>query len=40
MNMPIVRLRDVAKTFTVHQRGAFELTVLRNVNIDVFAGKL
>ncbi|MBL8516543.1 MAG: phosphonate C-P lyase system protein PhnL [Betaproteobacteria bacterium] len=39
MNEPALRIRDLAKTFTLHNQGGAELPVLRAVNLDVAPGE-
>jgi alpha-D-ribose 1-methylphosphonate 5-triphosphate synthase subunit PhnL len=39
MNEPSIRIRGLAKTFTLHNQGGAELAVLKNVNLDVAPGE-
>jgi alpha-D-ribose 1-methylphosphonate 5-triphosphate synthase subunit PhnL len=39
MNEPSIRIRGLAKTFTLHNQGGAALPVLRNVNLDVAPGE-
>lgn len=36
---PAIRIRNLAKTFTLHNQGGAELAVLRNVDLDVAPGE-